>query len=217
MRKGIGWSHLRKRWSRQRQLRKPWHDQRYIAVDIETTSLDPVSGHILSIAWVPIEPPMILINEARYHEFQVAAHVDLQQSPTIHGLTKAQLTSGGDIKTILKDLEAILYNRIMVCHHQRLDWSYLRENPITKSLHFEPLGIFDTLSYEKNKLSFSNESQLNNSSLTLSACRTRHGLPSYTSHHAMDDAIACAELFLAQATKIKPYNESLAFLLKQSK
>jgi len=79
------------------------------------------------------------------------------------------------------------------------------------------LGVFDTLSFEKNKMSFDNEFQLHNSSLTLAACRTRHGLPIYTSHHAMDDAIACAELFLAQATKIKPHNEKLRFLLKQSR
>ena len=208
---------LRQSWTKHRQLQKPWQDHTYIAIDIETTGLDPINDQILSIAWVPIKPPMILIGEAQYHEFCVDPDVDLQQSPTIHGLTKAQLSSGGDIKKVLKDLEDKLYGCVMVCHHRSLDWSYLRDNRLTENLHFKPLGVFDTLSFEKNKMSFDNEFQLHNSSLTLAACRTRHGLPIYTSHHAMDDAIACAELFLAQATKIKPHNEKLRFLLKQSR
>jgi DNA polymerase-3 subunit epsilon len=213
----IGINGLRKSWTKHRQLKRPWQAHTYIAIDIETTGLDPINDQILSIAWVPVKPPMILIGEAQYHEFCIGSDVDLQQSPTIHGLTKAQLSSGGDVKKVLKDLEDKLYGCVMVCHHRSLDWSYLRYNRLTKNLHFEPLGVFDTLSYEKNKMSFDNDCQLNNSRLTLSACRSKYGLPNYTSHHALDDAIACAELFLAQATKIKPFNEKLGFLLKQSR
>jgi DNA polymerase III subunit epsilon len=34
--------------------------------------------------------------------------------------------------------------------------------------------------------------------LTLDACRTRRGLPEHQRHSAGTDAVACAELFLAQ-------------------
>ena len=182
---------LRQSWTKHRQLQKPWQEHTYIAIDIETTGLDPINDQICQCLGSN-KAADDLNCEAQYHEFCVHPDVDLQQSPTIHGLTKAQLSSGGDVKKVLKDLEDKLYGCVMVCHHRSLDWSYLRDNRLTENLHFEPLGVFDTLSFEKNKMSFDNEFQLHNSSLTLAACRKRHGLPIYTSHHAMDDAIACA-------------------------
>ncbi|MGL6010674.1 MAG: 3'-5' exonuclease, partial [Shewanella oncorhynchi] len=35
-------------------------------------------------------------------------------------------------------------------------------------------------------------------SLRLGACRERYGLPIYTAHSALTDALACGELLLAQ-------------------
>lgn len=38
--------------------------------------------------------------------------------------------------------------------------------------------------------------------LTLDACRARRGLPDHQRHSAAADAIACAELFLAQVAQL---------------
>jgi DNA polymerase-3 subunit epsilon len=40
------------------------------------------------------------------------------------------------------------------------------------------------------------------SDLTLDACRTRRGLPDHLQHSAGADAIACAELLLAQLAQL---------------
>jgi DNA polymerase-3 subunit epsilon len=40
---------------------------------------------------------------------------------------------------------------------------------------------------------------LERGSLTLARCRQRYHLPEYQAHHALSDAVACGELFLAQA------------------
>ena len=41
------------------------------------------------------------------------------------------------------------------------------------------------------------------SCLRLDACRRRHGLPRYAAHRATTDAVACAELFLAQCAELE--------------
>jgi len=54
-------------------------------------------------------------------------------------------------------------------------------------------------------------------SLRLGACRERYGLPIYTAHSALTDALACGELLLAQMAAMGGAGQlTVADLLRQS-
>ncbi|HCV01678.1 MAG TPA: 3'-5' exonuclease, partial [Pseudoalteromonas sp.] len=61
--------------------------------------------------------------------------------------------------------------------------------------------ILDTFVIEKKRLHQQGH-EIGHDDLTLSECRKRYNLPHYSSHHALTDAMATAELFLAQCHQI---------------
>lgn len=70
----------------------PLGDLPLLAVDIETTGLDPARDHVLAIGWVPVDGESIDLGGARKVVLQADAEVG--QSATIHGLTDDDLAEG---------------------------------------------------------------------------------------------------------------------------
>lgn len=200
-------------YQRRQQLQKPWTQQRYVALDIETTGLVPAKHHILSIAWMSINPPVMHSGSAQYHVFAHGQELELGQSPTIHGLTQQDFIHSSEPKQTYAMLSRALSDAVLVCHHKGMDWRFLKYIEKEYLLNFSPLGIFDTLAFEKNRMFRNPNHPPQKGQLTLSACRARYGLPNYTSHHALSDTFSCAELFLAQAFNYSDSSVSTAELL----
>ncbi|MGX5913362.1 3'-5' exonuclease [Aliidiomarina sp. Khilg15.8] len=185
-----------KRWQRHRQLARPWQEQRWLALDLETNGLDPVQDGILAAGWVPVLPPRIRLFEADY---RVVRGTDtLSQSAVIHQLSSRDIAGGQSLKKVLKPLAQSLDGAILVAHHARFDWQFLQRAFREAAIDCQPLAILDTLKLEQNRLSRQRD-WLQPGELTLAACRERYDLPRSRQHHALSDAVACAELFLAQA------------------
>ncbi|RUO45113.1 3'-5' exonuclease [Idiomarina aquatica] len=202
-------------YQRRQQLQKPWTQQRYVALDIETTGLDPKKHQVLAIAWMSIEPPVMHTGSAQYHVFSHGQELELGQSPTIHGLTRQDFLHSSEPRQTYAMLSRALSGAVLVCHHKGMDWRFLKHIEKQFLINFQPLGIFDTLAFEKNSFFKDPDHPPKKGQLTLSACRSRHGLPTYTSHHAFTDTLACAELFLAQAFKnAEPEMKTLELLRK---
>lgn len=204
-------------YQRRQQLQKPWTQQRYVALDIETTGLDPNKHQVLSIAWMSINPPVMHTGSAQYHVFSHGQELELGQSPTIHGLTQQDFLHSSDPRQTYAMLSRALQGAVLVCHHKGMDWRFLKHIEKEFLINFRPLGVFDTLAFEKNIMFKNPDSPPKQGQLTLSACRARRGLPNYTSHHAFTDTHACAELFLAQAFKYADESTKTLHLLKQCK
>jgi DNA polymerase-3 subunit epsilon len=64
-----------------------------------------------------------------------------------------------------------------------------------------PLTVVDTLTLE-HRLRADGNGEVHGS-LRLDAARRTHGLPRYSAHHALTDAIAAAELLLAQVAELE--------------
>lgn len=203
-------------YQRRTLLNRPWQQLRYVALDIETNGLDPKQHDILAIAWLSINPPLMDIGDAEYHIFP-ADHVVLGQSPVIHGLTRTDFTACSAPKQVLQQLAIDLQNAVLVCHHRRLDWAFLQSAAKHYGISLKPLAIFDTLAFEQQRLQRQPQYQhgLPPALLTLSACRDRYLLPQYTAHNALDDAIACAELFLAEVYQAADENAQVGQLLRR--
>ncbi|MCC5880357.1 MAG: 3'-5' exonuclease [Idiomarina sp.] len=197
---------------RQQQLRGRWQDARYIALDLETDGLDPAVDAILAFGWVPLAPPRIRLFEADYGV--VKSEKSLSQSAVIHHLSEGDIRSGEPIERILKRLAEHLDGAVLVAHHAPFDWQFLQQAFNEHQIPCQPLALMDTLKIERNRLARKKD-WLEQGELTLGACRDRYDLPTMRQHHALSDAIACAELFLAQAYQVVGSHEvSLRELLR---
>lgn len=80
---------------------------------------------------------------------------------------------------------------------RRWIWGFIREG-LRRVYGAElPLLAIDTLQLERSRL-LRGQEVIKEGSLRLGASRGRYGLPVYHAHNALTDALACAELFLAQ-------------------
>lgn len=190
------WHRLQQSWRRRRQLSQSWRQQRYVALDLETSGLDPKADQVLAMGWVTIRPPIIEYASAHYFVTQVAP--ELKQSPVVHGLVQRDFSAAEAPKVALEQLAEELRGAVLVCHHVQFDWQFLKRFAKQHDVQLEPLAKYDTLTFEAQRLK-QQQHHIARGSLTLKACRERFRLPDYNAHHAFSDALACGELFLAQA------------------
>lgn len=192
-------------WQQQRRaLRQDWRSVHWLAVDLETNGLNCGAGGILSVAWVPVFQGVMVMSEAQYHVIQ--ADEPLNQSVVHHHLTSADIAMGEPLANVMQALADALSGAVLLAHHAGLDWRLLRAASRTTGVELSPLAVVDTLMLERRRRAqrYQHE-QMGVERLdayTLNACRQRHGLPQRPAHHALEDAVACAELFLAQAWKL---------------
>ncbi|MFV1467156.1 MULTISPECIES: 3'-5' exonuclease [Idiomarina] len=203
-------------YDRRQKLKRPWQELRYVALDIESTGLDPKKHQILSIAWMTIHPPVMHYGNAQYHVFAHGQELELGQSPTIHGLTQQDFLHSSEPRQTFGMLSRALNDAVLVCHHKGMDWRFLKHIEAEYGTLFKPLAVFDTLAFEKNKLERNPQQPIQGGQLTLSACRKRYNLPDYHAHHALTDTLACAELFLAQCYSNENSNRPATSLLKRA-
>lgn len=178
-------------------------DAPLMALDLEMTGLNPMRDQILSIGLVPIERGQIPLGKAEQILVQIQGSVG--QSATIHGIVDHQLSQAVDIDTAVAWFLKKSQGHILVAHHAPLDGRFL-QRAISQSLqHNLYLPVIDTLAIEKRRLLRQSE-VIEEGGLRLGACRERYALPLYSAHSALTDALACAELLLAQMAAMDSSN-----------
>ncbi len=176
--------------------RTPLADVRLLALDFETTSLDAASGFPLSAGWVPVDGTAVRLGGAGSVGFLPPA-VGVGDSAVFHGITDDAASDG------LEESQAV--EQILTGPHgtgpsraPRLDRGELPRGGVRRvwgvAVEFPSV---DTLEIE-HRLVTRGGSEPTPGSLRLGAARERYGLPSYDAHEALTDALACAELYLAQ-------------------
>ena len=168
----------------------------YLAVDLEMSGLDAGSDHILSIGYVPVVDRQIVIEHAGHHIVH-QDDVDLRQTAPIHHLRDIDLESGETLQNAMDQLLKMLRQRVLIVHHAPLDLAFL--NTACEQLYGVALcvPVIDTLAVERRRLLRQNPA-IAEGALRLHECRRRYHLPSHHAHNAVTDAIATAELWLAQ-------------------
>lgn len=164
----------------------------FLALDLETTGLDPSTDHIASVGWVPIDHAEVVLAGAG--EALVRPPVSIGDSATIHGLTDSDLESAPPLAEVLPEVLSVLADRVLVCHHAPLEIGFLsRAHPGFSTTYVDTLAL---------ELRLHPKQEMQPGSLRLGASRRRHGLPTYGAHSALSDALAAAELLLAQAAEL---------------
>jgi DNA polymerase III subunit epsilon len=172
-----------------------------LALDLETTGLDPRTDHVLSLGWVPVAGGQVLLADAREHRVRPPDGVDVGSSATIHGLTDDALAGAASLAEVLPLLLGALHGRVLLAHHAQVEVEFVGAATVSAYGARPPLTVVDTLALEHRlRADVNGEVQ---GSLRLDAARRTYGLPRYASHHALTDAVAAAELLLAQVAELE--------------
>lgn len=179
------------------QLRQSYFDEHdYVIVDLELTGLEPKKHEIVSAGWLTMQSLKIDLSTAGYMLNRNVT--SLLQSPIYHGLNNTQLIAQGvSLSELLDGLAKVINGRVLVCHNAQLDWGFIQHAAKAQQRVIQPKAIIDTLKIEKHRLLVQGK-PLKQQDLTLAACRARYALPKYSEHNALSDALATAELLLAQ-------------------
>lgn len=175
-----------------------------MALDVETTGLDPVRDGIVSVGLVPMRLDRIFASQSRH--WILKPRVPLAaKSVTIHGITDSQIETAPDLIDILDELLQAIAGHVVVVHCRALERQFLNGALSTRIGETIEFPVIDTMELEARLYRqkrpgliawlFGHRQQV---SIRLAASRSRYGLPRYHPHHALTDALASAELLQAQ-------------------
>lgn len=168
----------------------------YLVIDFETTGLDYRNDHIISMGFTEIKSGRIQLNKSEHHLVKTKKRLT-SDNVSIHQITDDELNSGISVQRMMNLVLQHLAGKVMVAHYKNIEQNFIQK--ISQHLfgHELPLQIVDTLAIEANKLQKLNHPIIANQ-LRLFNLREQYHLPRYHAHNAMEDAIATAELLLAQ-------------------
>ncbi|MCM8626934.1 exonuclease domain-containing protein [Accumulibacter sp.] len=175
--------------------RQDWRQARYLALDLETTGSDAQRDDILSFGWVCLDGPEIRLDSARHRLVLPRGLLD-EASVSVHRITDDRAAGGQRLEDVLAEFLEALADRVLIAHYTPTELRFI--DAACRACFggpFLPLAI-DTLDLARRTMPGPERG-----SLRLAALRARHHLPRYAMHHALSDALAAAELFLAQAAK----------------
>jgi DNA polymerase-3 subunit epsilon len=178
-----------------------------LALDLETTALRPREGHIVSVGYVPVDGLRVELSGAGH--VLVADGGEVGQSATVHGITDDAKDGGVPLEEALRAVLEALAGRVLLAHFAPIEVGYLAA--ATERLWGAPLPmvVVDTMDLERRLVTDHFVLEPQTGALRLWGARARYGLPRYRAHEALTDAIACAELFLAQAAELHDRHATL--------
>jgi len=170
-----------------------------VALDLETTGLDAGTDQILSVGLVPVRNGSILLDRAWYRVVRIAREVPADTA-IIHGITDDASAQGAPLAEVLPEVLARLSGKVLLAHHAAVELGFI--NAACMRLYGVPflIPVIDTQLMAK-QLMQRRDIPYKARDLRLSNLRDRYNLPRYAAHHALSDALATAELFLAMATE----------------
>lgn len=173
----------------------------FVALDFETSGLDACSDSIVSIGLVPFT--LDAIDLANAQSWLLKPDKLTTESITIHGIRHQEIFDAPLFEDIIFDVLSHLTSRQVVVHYRYMEREFFRRAMYEKLGEILLFPVIDTLEYEAEKLREERKfmQRLLRSplpSLRLAKVRERYGLPLYENHNALTDALATAELFIAQ-------------------
>ena len=156
----------------------------YIALDLETTGLNPASDRILEIGAVKVIDGQIV------GTYETLVNPGLKISPRIEeltGITDEMAAKGKDTRTAVTELIEFCEDLPLLGHNILFDYSFVKRNAVNLNLTFEKEGI-DTLKIARALLP-------EVESRSLEFLCGYYKIAQERAHRASNDAMAAAELY----------------------
>jgi DNA polymerase-3 subunit epsilon len=182
--------------------RRPWIEAEFASLDFETTGLDPRRDAVVSFGVVPVRRGRVILAESVYRE--VAPAVPLTAtSIVIHGIRPIDLRGAPAIAEARSELHAALDGRYVLAWAAEVEADFLATvfsrrpaNWLRRIVDVLRLAVLADRIDGSVRLS---------GDYALAAAAQRYGVPMERPHHALDDALTTAQLFLVLATRLSKY------------
>lgn len=181
-------------------LATPFEQIEFVALDIETTGLDPATADMISVGWVIVRNGRVLLETAR--SMLVRPSGDVGASASVHGLTDTHVQTGADWGVAFDNIAETLTGRVLLVHHAGLDKSLLDRMCLSRYGTRLLVPVVDTMALERERQQRHHHLQTD-TSLRLPDLREAYGLPRYAAHDCLVDAIATGELLAAMVAHRK--------------
>lgn len=178
---------------------QPARDLELLAIDLETTGLRPTRHEILSVGLVPLRGLSIDLSGARQLAVRPTGPDGVGQSAAVHDITDDVASAALPLERVLPEVLTALEGRVLLAHHARIEVGFLTQACRACGQAPPRLTVIDTVRLQRRVLRRGHAAaHVAEEELGLAAARRHLGLPRYRSHEALTDALACAELYLAQ-------------------
>lgn len=177
---------------------RSWRSVEFASLDFETTGLDPRRDHIVSFGVVPIRDGRVVVGERVYREVLPAVRPS-PVSVAVHGLRQIDLDAAGSLDAEREVLGAALHGRFLIAWAAEVEAAFLATT-FGGSDRSWRRRIVDVLVLAR--LADERQRSTGSPSYALSAAASRFGVPVHSPHHALDDALTTAEVFLVLATRL---------------
>lgn len=176
--------------------RRSWRLADLVSLDFEATGLDLERDKIISFGTVPIRNARIDVGDAVY---QIVDPEEVPPSPesiVVHGLRPIDLAGAPSIEVAGRSLFDALDGRFLVTWWAPVEAGFLDK------IFGGGLRSWRRRAIDVRELLIALEG-LSAEPLTLTQAAERFDVPVASPHHALDDALVTAQLFLVVAAKLK--------------
>ncbi|MCP3673218.1 MAG: hypothetical protein GY829_01925 [Gammaproteobacteria bacterium] len=184
-------------------------DTQLIAIDFETTGLDPSKDEIISMGFCPIYNGVIRLADC-LHIVLKTENTLTSENVAIHGLMDDALEQGVSQKQALFKFIELTQSKVIVAHFHNIEKDFIQK--LAKQILGKPLPLSFIDSFEFAKRRMQKKQQIiKPNSLRLFNLRKYHGLPNYKAHNALEDAISTAELHMSQTASLDLEADKIRF------
>jgi len=193
-------------------LKSPLSELEFVAIDFETTGLEPQSDRVLSIGSVELNYEEINLGSMNEVYLRNESYVRAE-SAVVNGIMPQQvLLEGIDSSDAFDQLLERISGKVIIAHSACIEYGFIQTFLSQRyGLADFPCYMVDTLALEK-QFSYLGKNR-GHSSFQLDDLRQHYNLPPYQAHSAASDALGCAELFLVQVKRLKLCHRPLAEVL----
>ncbi|MEZ5454056.1 MAG: exonuclease domain-containing protein [Thiothrix sp.] len=182
-------------------------DVDYLVLDFETTGLDARKDAILSMGYTEIRQGRVQMGRCVHRIVKLNFPLP-PETVVVHKITDDRMNEGIHLHDALHELVDRMTGKVLIAHFEHIERTFLQaamERVYGRKL---PLLMLDTLAIEKRLRERAQQVIIPNQ-FRLGNLRQHYNLPRYGAHDALQDAIATAELFLAEISHIQGDGKSL--------
>lgn len=169
----------------------PWRRAAYASLDFETTGLDLAGDDIISFGVIPIERGRIAVGRSTYREVRPDRPLK-PASIVVHGLRPVDLEAASSLGTVAEDLRDALSGRYVLAWAAKIEAAFLAR-VFGRRPSWWRRQIIDVL---RLALLVDRSEPGGSQDFSLTAVAERLGVPVERPHHALDDALTTAQVFL---------------------
>lgn len=193
-------------WADRLRRSPAWDAPSYWALDLETSGLRPKDHQILSVGMVPIRGGTVRWGERFYSLVRPEDPGSLSpEGIRAHHILPSELAYAPPLGEVLGEVDRRIREGVLLLHHAPLDLGFLREAYRRFGLTWPKPKVVDTVDlivkWQHRRQRF--EPHAKPFRTGLASARDELGLPPFVNHHALNDALATAELFLLLRSRLE--------------